>query len=100
MDTFENQMKEIAAIKKQERWKIYDGKKGACVCPSCPSYNTCADKGDEVLFCILGMSFKCIRDDLGCICPGCALYPEYGLSKKDYCMKGSEKDQRWDERAG
>ena len=100
MDTFENQMKDITAKKKQDRWKIYDERKDACVCPSCPSFNTCADKGLEVLFCIFGMSFACIREDQGCICQGCSLYHEYGLAKKDYCMKGSEKDQRWDERFG
>jgi len=100
MDTFENKMKELLPVKKEERWKKYDSEKGACICPSCPSYNACAEKNGESLFCILGMSFHCIRDDLGCICPGCSLYIEYGMTRKDYCMKGSEKELRWEKGLG
>jgi hypothetical protein len=100
MDKFEEIMKQLLPMNKQERWKLYEGLKTACTCPLCPSYNICSQGNGEVLFCLLGMSFRCIREDRGCTCPGCPIYPEYGLSKKDYCMKGSEKDQRWEKMPG
>jgi hypothetical protein len=100
METFENKIKELLPLKKEERWKRYDAEKEACACPSCPTYNSCAEKSGESLFCLLGMSFHCIRDDRGCICPGCPVYIEYGMTKKDYCMKGSEKEQRWEKGLG
>jgi hypothetical protein len=96
MDKFEECMKQLLPMNKQERWNLYDGLKGACICQSCPNYTLCAQGNGEVLFCLMGMSFRCIREDKGCICPGCSLFPEYGLTKKEYCMRGSEKDQRWE----
>ena len=96
MDTFEGKMKELLPVRKEERWRVYDRAKGTCICPSCPSYSMCSQGNGEVLFCIMGMSFRCIREDKGCTCPQCQVYSELGLSKKDYCMKGSEKDQRWE----
>ncbi|HPD09735.1 MAG TPA: DUF2769 domain-containing protein [Methanoregulaceae archaeon] len=100
MDTFEGKMKELLPVRKEERWSAYDRAKGACICPSCPSYSICAQGNGEVLFCILGMSFRCIREDRGCTCPQCTVYQELGLSGKDFCMKGSEKDQRWEKGLG
>jgi len=96
MDAFEGKMKELLPVSKEVRWEACDRAKGACICPSCPSYSICAQGNGEALFCILGMSFRCIRKDRGCSCPQCPVYLELGLSKKDYCMKGSEKDQRWE----
>jgi hypothetical protein len=52
------------------------------------------------MYCLLGMSFGCVRDDRGCICPGCPIYIEHGMMKKDFCMKGSEKDLRWEMEVG
>jgi len=87
-------------VKKEERWKVYDRAGGACIYSSCPSSTRCAQGNSEVLFCIVGMSFRWFRDDAGCTCPKCPVYSELGLSKKDYCMKGSEKDQRWEKVVG
>jgi hypothetical protein len=84
-------------VRKEERWKVYDRARGACICPS---YTLCSQGNGEVLFCILGTSFRCIREDKGCTCPKCPVYQELGLSKKDFCMKGSEKDQRWEKGLG
>ena len=100
METFENRMRELLPVRKEERWKRYEKEKGDCVCPSCPTFTACAEKSGETLFCLLGMSFHCIREDRGCICPGCPLYIEYGMTRKDYCMKGSEKELRWEKELG
>lgn len=96
MDTFENRMGELAGMKKEDRWERYERQKAACACPSCPTFNACAEKHGESLFCLLGMSFHCVRDDRGCICPGCPHYIDHGMTRKDFCMKGSEKDLRWE----
>lgn len=100
MDTFEQRTRELLPLKKEERWKRYDSIKEACLCSSCPSFTGSAEKNGEILYCLLGMSFGRIRDDRGCICPGCPIYIEHGMMKKDFCMKGSEKDLRWEMEVG
>jgi len=100
MDTFEQRTRALLPLKKEERWKQYDSIKEACLCSSCPSFTGSAEKNGETLYCLLGMSFGCIRDDRGCICPGCPIYIEHGMMKKDFCMKGSEKDLRWEMEIG
>jgi hypothetical protein len=100
MDTFEGKMKELIPVNRIERWRLYDYEKGGCICKTCPSYTICAQGSGESLFCLLGMSFRCIREAKGCHCPGCVVYEEYGLTKKEYCMLGSEKEQRWEASVG
>jgi hypothetical protein len=56
-----------------------------CICPACPSYGDCQDRK---AFCATGKS-KCIRDEKGCICAGCPVFPELGLSGQYYCIRGA-----------
>jgi hypothetical protein len=56
----------------------------------------CSQGNGESLFCLLGMSFRCIREGKGCFCPGCIVREEYGMNFSEFCTKGSEKDQRWE----
>jgi len=95
-DTFEGAIRGLKAHRKEERWKTYEDWKKSCCCPDCPSYNECASTGRELLYCILGMSMECIREDRHCICKGCPLYSTLGLSGKDFCMKGSEAAIRYE----
>lgn len=95
-DAFTRVLLGLRARRKEERWEIYDRWKGSCACPQCPSYNDCAREKGELLFCILGMSNACIREDRHCTCPSCPLYGELGLSGKDFCMKGSESAIRFE----
>jgi hypothetical protein len=96
MDTFEGKMKELMPVNRMERWRLYDYEKGGCLCPTCRSYTICSQGNGESLFCLMGMSFRCIRENKGCVCPDCVVHAEYGLANKEYCMIGSERDQRWD----
>jgi len=96
MDTFEGKMKELMPVNRMERWRLYDYEKGGCLCPTCRSYTICSQGNGESLFCLMGMSFRCIRENKGCVCPECVVHAEYGLSSKEYCMIGSERDQRWE----
>ncbi len=74
----------MANMTKAEALKI-------CICTSCPTYVECAE---EWAFCLIesGKS-KCIKDENGCICPGCPVQSKLGFSHEYYCTKGSEKAQ-------
>ncbi|NTU99721.1 MAG: DUF2769 domain-containing protein [Methanoregulaceae archaeon] len=96
MDTFEGKMKELVPVNRMERWRLYDYEKGGCLCKTCQSYTMCAQGNGESLFCLMGMSFRCIREAKGCLCPGCVVHAEYGMNSSEFCMKGSEKEQRWE----
>ncbi len=67
-----------------------------CICAhECPTYNTCASDAKELLYCVYGKSFRCLTDDLGCICPACPVIEELGLVNLTFCLLGSEADQRY-----
>lgn len=58
-----------------------------CICRRCPSYLDCRE---EIAFCIAGKS-KCIREEKGCLCPGCPVQGKMGFKHAYYCTRGSEK---------
>jgi hypothetical protein len=58
-----------------------------CNCPHCPSYDACMKGDDEKLFCGRAMS-GCEVQPKGCVCPGCAVYKDNGLSDAYYCIHG------------
>ncbi|OPX69643.1 MAG: hypothetical protein A4E38_01612 [Methanoregulaceae archaeon PtaB.Bin108] len=95
-DPFEAFIRDLKGHRKEERWKLYDTFKRSCCCPDCPSYNECAKGDQELLYCVLGMSIRCIREDRHCTCPECPLYSLLGLTGKDFCMKGSEAAIRFE----
>jgi hypothetical protein len=61
-----------------------------CSCGSCPSYNDCAKKAREGLYCAqdVGKS-HCINKMNGCICGSCPVHKEYKLKAGYYCIEGS-----------
>ena len=64
---------------------------GLCLCPECPSFVDCKE---EIAYCLApaGKS-ACIREEAGCLCPGCPVLEEEGFSHVYYCTRGSETDQ-------
>jgi hypothetical protein len=86
----------MAGMSEQERAEA--GKKYAamCTCPSCPTYNHCAKKANELLYCASGKSFMCISEEKECICPSCPVTPGFGLKHTSFCTRGSEKAQRYE----
>jgi len=70
-------------MKKEEAIKM-------CICKNCPIYKEC---GEKMAFCFLGKS-KCIKEDKGCICGGCPVHRQEKFERYDYCLKGSEKQQK------
>ncbi|HDS63563.1 MAG TPA: DUF2769 domain-containing protein [Methanofollis liminatans] len=62
-----------------------------CICKTCPSWKECGEAGG-FCFPLIGKS-RCIDEEKGCICGGCPVYTEMGLSHIYYCLLGSEKEQ-------
>jgi len=64
---------------------------GLCSCPRCPSFVECRE---EIAFCLgtTGTS-TCIKEEQGCLCPGCPVLEAEGFSHVYYCTRGTETDQ-------
>lgn len=61
-----------------------------CLCKSCPSYFEC---GDKVAYCVDdGGKSQCIKNQAGCVCPGCPVQQEMNYAHIYYCINGSEKE--------
>lgn len=61
-----------------------------CVCTKgCPSYNDCAKKANQVLFCSVGKT-NCNFKKNGCNCGSCQVFKKYNLKTGYYCINGAE----------
>jgi len=67
-----------------------------CGCPECPTYNDCSEGAGERLYCLIGRSFGCMTENLGCACSRCRLHRELGLRHDEYCLRGPEAAQRFE----
>ena len=96
MDKFEEKLNELEQMSDEEKNQTLEELKGECICNICPTYNSCAENADELLFCVTGKSESCIKDDMGCICPSCPIALEYGIGVvyNLYCIRDSELKQR------
>ncbi|MBS3163530.1 DUF2769 domain-containing protein [Candidatus Woesearchaeota archaeon] len=65
-------------------------KDGKCICPECPSFVECR----QLAFCFkkVGKS-KCIKEEKGCLCPGCPVQAKMNFKHAYYCTRGCEEDQ-------
>jgi hypothetical protein len=68
----------------------WDEAEKLCICRMCPSYFEC---GEKLPFCMWesGKS-KCIKMEVGCVCPGCPGQVRMGYQHDYYCTKGGEKE--------
>ncbi len=65
---------------------------GLCLCPTCPSWAECGEKGG---FCLSAIGKSgCINKRRGCICGGCQARKMLGFKNYYYCMDGPEKVQK------
>lgn len=97
MDKFEQTMKDLAGMSKEDQGKTIEKLKGMCICPGCPTYTKCAKNNSEILFCATGKSFMCIDQEKGCSCPACPVAKDLGLKYKSFCTRGAEKAQRFEQ---
>jgi hypothetical protein len=93
----EEPLKELIRQEKEDRKKILEALRIVCICTSCPTYTRCAQQAGESLFCAHGGSFRCITDEVACLCPNCPVLAEMGLNHRYFCTRGSEALQRYDD---
>ncbi|HDR73021.1 MAG TPA: DUF2769 domain-containing protein [Methanoculleus sp.] len=96
MTKFKETMEKMKQMSDEERAAAVENLRSMCICPTCPTYNECAKKKDELLFCATGKSFMCIHFEKECLCPGCPVTRELGLNNMYFCTRGSEKAQRYE----
>jgi hypothetical protein len=96
MTKFKEKMEAMKKMSDEERAAAVENLKSMCICPTCPSYNECAKKANEKLFCWTGKSFMCINFENGCVCPQCPVATELGLNNTFFCNRGAEKAQRYE----
>jgi hypothetical protein len=94
MDKFEELQANLAKMTPKQAEEAVNGLKKICDCPTCPTYNDCAKKAGEKLFCALGKSKNCIKSEEGCACATCPVTAQLGLNHYYYCLRGSEKEVR------
>ncbi len=94
MDKFDQYMGSMKSSGPQEVRNLVEENKKICVCAKCPSYNECAARKRELVYCLLGKSGECQIEELGCICPDCPVTVELDLKNTYYCTQGSEKELR------
>jgi hypothetical protein len=94
MDKFDRFMDQMKNFGPEDVGNLIEESKKKCVCAECPTYNECAGRKRELLYCVLGKSKECQLDELGCICPECPVTAELDLRSTYYCTQGSEKELR------
>lgn len=62
-----------------------------CLCAMCPSFVAC---GEDIAYCFTAKGKStCIREEKGCLCPGCPVLEEEGFQHVYYCTRGNESEQ-------
>ena len=59
-----------------------------CVCPDCPTYDSCMNGTAEALYCARGES-TCEVESRGCTCPECPVWETHRLRDEYYCIEGA-----------
>jgi hypothetical protein len=90
----------LAHREAEERDKALRELRSICICPTCPTYNVCAEQAGEKFFCAQGGSTQCIRNEIACFCPDCPVHAELGLAHIFFCVRGSETVQAYGAASG
>ena len=99
MDKFEQTMQDMAKMPPHEGVKALQAEMDRCMCGQCPTYTNAARASGESFFCGTGKSFRHITTAVNCLCAGCPVKGDLGLKYASFCMRGSEKTQRYDQAA-
>jgi Zn finger protein HypA/HybF involved in hydrogenase expression len=85
-ETFEQVMESMSGMSAAQTKAKINELDGQCICNMCPSF---MGTGEEKLtFCMIGRS-SIIKEENGCICPGCPVQSDLALRWDYYCTKGS-----------
>jgi len=93
MDKFKETMEKMTSMSDADRKAMIEKNKELCICAKCPTYNDCAKDKMEGLFCVTSKS-ACTLEKKECICATCPVKSNMGLTHDQYCLNGSEKEQR------
>lgn len=64
---------------------------GLCLCRMCPTFINC---GEDVAYCLASTGKSgYIKNEQGCLCPGCTVLEIEGLQHVYYCIRGTESNQ-------
>ena len=64
---------------------------GLCLCGVCPSFMDCKE---AIGYCLTDTGTSgCIREEQGCLCPGCPVQEGENFQHVYYCIRGSEAGQ-------
>jgi len=87
--TFEQVMEAMNRMTPEEREARIAELTELCICGSCPTY---VETGEtELVFCATRRS-ELIKEERGCLCPGCPVQDKMALRWDYYCLKGSGKE--------
>ncbi len=86
-DKFETKVNEVIDMSEKDRNTSIEEFKKSCICPTCPTYNDCARKKMEGLYCVLGKT-SCETKDKGFKCPKYPLAQslDVGIQNNTYCI--------------
>lgn len=87
--TFEHVMEAMDRMSPGEREARISELTEICICGSCPTYDGTGET--RLLFCVTGKSGM-IKEEKGCLCPGCPVQDKMALRWDYYCLKGSGKE--------
>ncbi|WP_083756167.1 DUF2769 domain-containing protein [Methanoregula boonei] len=68
----------------------------SCICNTCTSFTNGAKTANENSYCSHGSSFQ-FSVSKNCKCPTCDLGKQAGVSHMQFCTKGSDKSQKFDD---
>jgi hypothetical protein len=87
MDDFEQMMQTISRMTDEERMEKIESFKSLCICPSCPTYNKCAQEKDA----LTGCKPKMHQGRGGLHMPSLYIMGEDGLQKRILLHKRNRK---------
>jgi hypothetical protein len=95
MDNSDQYLEKLSKMTEKDRLNEIESKKSLCICHKCNIYNDCAKSINELAYCLIGKSPKCILPgDAWCVCGICPLTKEFGLMNNTFCLEDSEEKQR------
>jgi hypothetical protein len=59
-----------------------------CLCPDCPTYDSCMGRADEKLYCGHARS-DCDPTQRRCVCPDCPVWADHSLAATYFCTEGA-----------
>jgi hypothetical protein len=91
-ESFEEKMAAMAGMSEEEINRTLEDVKHTCrnFCGECPTHTSTEET--KLAFCLQGGS-EIIKDEKGCLCPGCPVTRKLSLRWDYFCTNGSGREQ-------